>query len=72
MDRYRYNIVSLLGIFVLMAIAWLLYYGYEMWTFKQDEQYKMTDYAVALRLKQYKMMEERGIVLNVDDDNDAA
>jgi hypothetical protein len=50
-----------------MAITWLLYFGYEAWKFKQDQQYKMTDFAVALRRKQYDMMVERGIVVNVDE-----
>ncbi len=54
-----------------MAVVFLLYYGYERWTFRQDQQYRMTDAVVALRRKQYDIMVERGIVANVDEATDA-
>lgn len=49
------------------GITWLLYYGYEAWTFMQDKQYRMNDAAVRLRRNHYDKMIERGIVVNVDE-----
>ncbi|MEE8615522.1 MAG: hypothetical protein V3T11_09970 [Roseateles sp.] len=54
-----------------LCVLFLLYYGYETWTFKQGIGYRMTDAVVALRRKQYDIMVERGIVVNVDEATDA-